>query len=239
MCATPAVVHELNDRMTDELSDHRRVTDWDLDRSFIYLDVSDFSRLPHGEQALVINSIVSVANLATNWISRYVDETHEAMLCIGDGYIFVFDDAVVATFYAAVLADMIEGYIAHGAIVEFHFRMGVHVGRVNCFWDPGRNDWNYVGDGINDGSRILSAIGKQQDDVVFVSSDVRREIRAGDIKERPAVQILKNIANRGRREDKHGTMRRVYELDHTAIHHAIHQGSPPYKVESGPYAIEH
>jgi len=33
--------------------------------------------------------------------------------------------------------------------VDFHFRIGVHVGDVYSFYDPGRKDWNYIGDGIN------------------------------------------------------------------------------------------
>ena len=77
------------------------------------------------------------------------------MLCIGDGYIFVFDDSVSATYFAAFLAQLVESMISNKRIVEFHFRMGVHVGKVFGFYDIGRDGWNYVGDGINGGNRVL------------------------------------------------------------------------------------
>ena len=143
---------------------------------------------------------------------------HEAMLCIGDGYIFVFRNAIDATYYASHIANVIERLVAIGGMpVDFHFRMGVHVGRVYCFWDIGRNNWNYIGDGINGGNRVLSAIGKETDDVIFISADVRQEIMAQDVETEPYKRTLANLQNRGRRNDKHGRPWRVYEVNHTSV----------------------
>ena len=49
-------------------------------------------------------------------------------------------------------------------------------GPVYTFWDTGRGAWNYIGEGINGGNRVLGVIGKDQDDVVFVSAEVRQEL---------------------------------------------------------------
>jgi class 3 adenylate cyclase len=139
----------------------------------------------------------------------------EAALCIGDGYIYVWNEAIGATRFAANLASEIERSVAAGKAPDFHFRMGVHVGPVRWFRDPGRDGWNYTGGGINGGNRVLSAIGKETDDVVFVSGEVRRAI-AKDNEKSPLLQALHN---RGRRADKHGKPWRVYELNHSARSH--------------------
>jgi class 3 adenylate cyclase len=101
--------------------------------------------------------------------------------------------------------------------VEFHFRMGVHVGLVYCFWDAGRNGWNYAGSGINGGSRVLSAIGKDTDDVLFISAEVRQQIIAANDQTSVFRDLIANLHNRGRRNDKHGNSWRVYEVNHTAV----------------------
>jgi hypothetical protein len=89
-----------------------------------------------------------------NSINRIVDQDawetatprdYEAKLCIGDGYIFVFQDALNAVQFAGQLARLIEVMGAKRLLpVEFHFRMGIHTGEVYCFWDSGRNGWNYI-----------------------------------------------------------------------------------------------
>lgn len=57
-------------------------------------------------------------------------------MCIGDGYIFVFREAMEATYFAAYLAHLIEVMVANRQLpVNFHFRMGVHVGPVYTFWE--------------------------------------------------------------------------------------------------------
>src|SRR5262249_23940664 len=101
--------------------------------------------------------------------------------------------------------------------VDFHFRAGVHVGEVYRFWDPGRRHWNYIGSGINGGNRVLAAVGKEQDDVVFISSQVRQAIPAMRPRDTNAPPILECLINRGRKADKHGNPWRVYELNHTAL----------------------
>ena len=142
------------------------------------------------------------------------------MLCIGDGYIFVFTTAFDATVFTAFLAHLVEERRARRSLpVDFHFRMGIHFGEVYRFWDFGRSDWNYVGEGINGGSPVLEVVGKQTDDVVFVSSDVRDEIYAERDRRHRLIpdSLLDAMDNRGRREDKHHKPWRVYELNHTAF----------------------
>ena len=194
--------------------------------SFVYLDVSDFSQYSPIEQALIINSINSLSRRAPNAALANLDESFEgikARLCIGDGYIFCFEDPMFATFFAGVLASQIELGVARKTIsVEFHFRMGVHTGPVFHFWDPGRDSWNYIGEGINGGSRVLESIGKDVDDVLFLSAEVRQQLVAGRAHCVPYPQILKTLINRGRRKDKHGNVWRVYELNHPQFAELLH-----------------
>jgi hypothetical protein len=117
--------------------------------------------------------------------------------------------------------------------------MSVHLGKVYRFWDRfgglGSDDgrWNYIGEGITDGERVLSAIGKDRDDVVFISAEARKVIRAnGDPR-----GIMDWFENRGTHKDKHGQGRRVYEVNHAnasdRVDHAIetylhgHAGNRP------------
>jgi class 3 adenylate cyclase len=224
----------LLERLFEELqkpdSDTRRVSAWAVEKTFLFVDVSDFSRHLAVHQALIINSLISTAagdfSQPLHWIGAADDL--EASLCIGDGYIFVFRHPGYATVFAARLAARIETMMAKRSLpVEFHFRMGIHTGPVFRFWDPGRQGWNYIGDGINGGQRVLSAIGKDTDDVVFVSDRVRQCIVAGPPEsipykvkwksDFPHEGILAQLQNRGRRADKHGNLWRVYEVNHTAV----------------------
>ncbi len=197
----------------------RRLSSWPIVRTFVYIDVSDFSKAKTGQQALIIRAIISLVEQDNLWkraIGLVSDVTQtEAMLCIGDGYIFVFDDPVKATYFAAYLAQLIESSIALKKVVEFHFRMGVHTGLVFNFWDPGRNFWNYTGDGINGGNRVISAIGKDADDIVFISAQVRKRLIG--VRDGISPDILAHTQNRGRRADKHGNFWRVYELNHAGL----------------------
>jgi hypothetical protein len=95
--------------------------------------------------------------------------------------------------------------------------MGVHVGAVYSFWDPGRRDWNYIGDGINGGNRVLTAIDNGYDDQVFISGEVRQALMASPSRYLYTSALLANLHDRGRRLDKHGRRRRVYEVGHTAL----------------------
>ncbi len=163
----------------------------------------------------------------------------EAMLCIGDGYIFVLKDPKHAVYFAAWLASLMEARVArHSEPVDFHFRMGVHFGPVYCFWDWGRGgpedpskplirpdtmernergDWNFIGEGINGGQRVLAAAGKNTDDVLFISGEVRRALTAEDDGSEPCRSILDSLVNRGRHNDKHGRAWRLYEVSHTKL----------------------
>lgn len=199
---------ELCVEIQTDVSAVRRHSTRPIDRAFVFLDVSDFSKMPSGQQLLVVLALTRLAKQAPPEVT-----SPEAQLCIGDGYIYVFPRPVAATYFAADLAQRIEKAVADASVPEFHFRVGVHVGPVRCFWDPGRVSWNYVGDGINGAQRVLGAIGKDADDVVYLSSDVRQAIlKAGD-----EFHLLGHLSNRGRKKDKHDNPWRVYELNHSVI----------------------
>lgn len=216
---TDALLTILKNQLADEASEIRKLSAIPVTKSFVYLDVSDFSTYDPIEQTLIVNSINQLSSEAPRVAMVNVAEAFqdiEARLCIGDGYIYCFTNPMFATFFAGMLASKIEVAVARGEVpVEFHFRMGIHTGPVYHFWDPGRNDWNYVGDGINGGSRVLEAIGKGADDLVFMSSAVRGHILASRESEIPYREIRKSLINRGRRDDKHGNKWRVYEFNHS------------------------
>lgn len=232
----------LNRELLNGSSEVRRLSTWPIRRCFVFVDVSDFSRQRAGQQALIIGSIIAMVRGSAYWnhpdaLKAWKDL--EAMLCIGDGYIFVLRDVVCATYFAAYLAQLVEVRVARRLVpVEFHFRMGVHVGPVYCFWDWGRGghesaeawveknghlqrtevgSWNYIGEGINGGQRVLSVIGKETDDVLFISGQVRQALTSQDDGSSPCREILNCLSNRGRREDKHHNTWRVYEVNHTSL----------------------
>jgi hypothetical protein len=232
----------LSAKLSDDCSEIRRLSTWPVTRCFVFVDVSDFSKHRPGQQALIIGSLISMVRNWRYWNyapALFAWKDLEEMLCIGDGYIFVLKDVVSATYFAAHLAQLIEVRVARKLVpVEFHFRMGVHVGPVYCFWDWGRGgreepgavveqqdglrrtergDWNYIGDGINGGQRVLAAVGKETDDVLFISGSVRQELISRDDGSSPCRQILNSLLNRGRRADKHNKFWRVYEVNHSGL----------------------
>ena len=207
----------LNTDLRDRDSDVRHVASLPVVRTFLYVDISDFSTYSALEQALIINSLSGLLNDEGVWDPELY-RRFKILLSIGDGYIFVFDDATEAVLYGSYLARLIEVSAARDALpVEFHFRMGAHTGATYSFWDTGRDAWNYVGDGINGGSRVLAAVGKDQDDVVFISSELRKAIQATAPTAGGADSVLSCLTNRGRRSDKHGLLWRVYEVNHTEL----------------------
>ena len=220
VAVTNETLEALNEQLKDENSDVRRVSSWTVERCFVYLDVSDFSKMPAGHQVLVINSIVHAVRTDKYWEMPVARETRSdisAQMCIGDGYIYVLKDPLKAAFFAAYLANLIEILIANKRLpIDFHFRIGAHVGSVYSFYDPGRKNWNYIGDGINGGNRVLAAVGKDTDDVVFISAQLRKKILASP---KPAhyPDVLGNALNRGRKADKHGNPWRVYEINHSNL----------------------
>jgi class 3 adenylate cyclase len=214
------VLRELNEALPEETSPVRRISSWPIGRTFVYLDVSDFSRFSPKEESLVINSLVRIVNHPKLWQGQADDlpSRIEARMCIGDGYIFVFREPMEGVYFAAYLAHLIEVLVANRLLpVSFHFRMGAHLGEVYTFWDPGRNDWNYIGDGINGGNRVLSAIDKGYDDMLYISGEVRQELMATAERFPGKREILDHLHNRGRRPDKHGRPWRVYEVGHAAL----------------------
>ena len=137
---------------------------------------------PPGQQCLIINSIVRTVQALREWTDPAIAEavgSMEAMICIGDGYIYVFENPSFACVFASCLAYLIEVLVARKSVpVGYHFRMSVHADPVYSFWDPGRGGWNYIGDGINGGQRVLGAIGKDVDDVLFISSQIKQSLTA-------------------------------------------------------------
>lgn len=210
---------DICNKLQDESSDIHRLSSLPVTRTFVYVDVSDFSTYKPGKQALIIDSLVGLVHFCPDlWnagFGREVFEAKKEAFCIGDGYIYVFEHAGFAAYFAAYLAQLIEVLVAHRELPEFHFRMGVHVGPVYSFWDAGPQRWNYIGDGINGGNRVLAAVGNEQDDVVFSSGQVRQELEKDRGME--PEPILDCLANRGRKKDKHGNAWRVYELNHTKL----------------------
>lgn len=217
---TADVFAALNEQLKDEASEIRRVSSLPITRAFAYIDVSDFSKYDPGRQVLIINSIIQTVTSNLYWGSRLAGLVKDGLewICIGDGYIFVLKNGTDAARFSAYLAYLVEALAASKQLpVPFHFRMGVHVGPVFCFWDPGRNSWNYIGEGINGGKRVLDSIGKDTDDVVFISNEVKGELLAKNDGEFPVSDLIACLHNRGRRADKHGRPWRVHELNHTDL----------------------
>lgn len=208
----------LNVELAQEDSEFRRLSSRPSTRAFVFLDISDFSKMPSGGQLLVVSALIRLVADPQQWASysskgKFCNWV-SAQLCIGDGYVYVLPGGLEAIYFAGFLAQLIETRAMQQRIPEFHFRIGAHVGPVRCFWDPGRKDWNYVGDGINGGSRVLSAIGKETDDVVYVSSAVRQCL----LEDRTAMDLVfPHLENKGRKVDKHGQPWRVYQLNHGGL----------------------
>ncbi|HTL51931.1 MAG TPA: hypothetical protein VL860_05060, partial [Planctomycetota bacterium] len=197
-------------------------------RSFVYFDISEFSQSIPFDQLNIIHRLIYITSRPLLWQTSKDDDLNkvqqrifgihakadlEAKLCIGDGYIFVFRTPVLAAYFSCFLAMLIEK--CHE---DIHFRMGVHTGLVYRFWDPGRNGPNYIGDGINGGQRILSAVGKELDDVIFVSKQVREALLGfGEEDRKLKMQLLSCMDNKGRKKDKHGNSWRVYQLNHLSL----------------------
>lgn len=216
---TVKLFKELQNELAKE-GDLRRASTWPIVRSFVYVDVSDFSQHLAGQQALIINSLISLVHKPEYW-SPYrpaISEPPDDEICTGDGFIFVFRSPVSAAVFSAHLAQLIEALIATKRVpIEFHFRIGVHVGEVFSFWDPGRGKWNYIGDGINGGRRVLDAIGKDADDVVFISGELKQALQSDVRQSGDGRTVVRCLVNRGRRKDKHKKPWRVYEVNHAQL----------------------
>jgi len=206
----------------------RRLSDIASLRTFVYVDISDFSRHTPMQQSMLIRSL-----LETVESPRFRDEysrsiahfdDREDAICIGDGYIYVFKNALSASWFAASLAAVLRTRAARKDLpIEVHFRIGLNHGPVYHFWDPGRGasgGWNYIGDGINGGRRVLEVIDKSVDDVVWLSGSVLDEVMRAPLL-KPVDLILNNLITKGRREDKHGKPYRVFELPYLHLHNHL------------------
>ncbi|HYG77126.1 MAG TPA: adenylate/guanylate cyclase domain-containing protein [Planctomycetota bacterium] len=209
------LLSEINRLLNRPSSDVRRISSLPIERTFVYVDISDFSRNTPILQALIINSMIDLVRL-------HGGDRIEARMCIGDGYIYVFEESWRAALFGTLLARAIQGNVALGNVPEtFHFRIGIHCGEVFCFWDfdpfskTGR--WNYIGDGINGGQRVMAAMGKSLDDAIFISGQVADRLRAETAEKYVAKTILAALENKGRHEDKHKNPWRIYQIDHDKI----------------------
>lgn len=93
---TDALMQDLNKKLgEDPGSDIWALCNWPVMRSFVYVDVSDFSRQPAAHQAIIINTLTRITNPGSAPMQQIVEIAgyYESRLCIGDGYIFVFADA--------------------------------------------------------------------------------------------------------------------------------------------------
>ncbi len=219
-CISEKAKRRFDDEIANEDSELRKYTTVPIDRSFSYIDISDYSKFTSLEQVRVIKDLVDMSDYVEQLLGLFgrLPGGIEAKLCLGDGYIFVFKSVIEAVLFSAQLANLIEIAVATKKVaVPMHFRMGVHVGSVYFFFDPGRKDWNYCGDGINGGSRVLQAIEKEKDDVVFISGQARNRLieMASNNTDFHLWSIINSLVNRGRRNDKHGNPWRVYEFNHT------------------------
>ena len=217
------LLSKLNADLRDDTSMIRKLSAWPIKRTFVYLDISEFTKFKNMQQALVINAIIKLVDNKKNWLWD-VNGAIEAKLCIGDGYIFVLRDSFEACMFASGLARLIEiqnAVHAFPALDGVHFRMSVHVDYVYCFWDSGRMGFNYIGPGINGGQRVLATI-KEMDDVIYISSQVKEELDAlvaNQLTNPPRhwdvlLSILGTLQNKGRHTDKHHDRWRVYQMNH-------------------------
>lgn len=231
MISVPSVLfRQLRTELRNPKNDNAllKVCSREITRTFVYFDISDFSKYLPGQQALIISSFVALSN----YPSIRDHFRTEADLCIGDGYIFVFNGPFTAVQFAAHLAMGVEISVAERHIpVTFHFRMGVHTGKVNTFWDSGRKDWNYVGEGINGGSRVLEAIGKDRDDVIYISEDAKYGLLQDKLMRTQTRNIISSLTNMGRKLDKHGKPWRVWMLDYLNYTTAIDKENDQWKKE--------
>ncbi|MFT3882834.1 MAG: hypothetical protein QM703_24665 [Gemmatales bacterium] len=210
-----------NAAILDEESLLRKFSTLPLERTFVYIDISEYSRYSALEQSYVLKDLLDMSSFVEKLLSSYgrLNGGIEAKLCLGDGYIYVFRSVLEAFLFSVHLASLIELAVSNNnTTVPIHFRIGVHSGDVYFFHDPGRNGWNYCGDGINGGCRVLQAIEKDKDDVVFISSQSRNRLLSmiGEKSDEMVWKFVNTLVNRGRRADKHGNLWRVYEVSHTA-----------------------
>lgn len=210
----PQSVCEQIEKLLDTDHEVRWLSARPIVRCFVYFDISDYSTYPAGQQALMVAALPRLVAAARDCRQKECTGDPERIFCSGDGYIFMFPDSTSAAWFAAQLANRIDTAVVPKDVpVEIHYRMGVHVGEVFPFEEaPGK--WNFAGDGINGGKRVIDAIGRDADDLIFISEEVRKAVTDKLEHPRAHSDILANLVNRGRRKDKHKRTWRVYELNH-------------------------
>jgi class 3 adenylate cyclase len=219
-----ALYEELNGDLVDENSDIRRMSDLPIMRTFVYIDISGFSKVHATAQVKIINEMMKLyeaeyARLDGGFHSAPTSSKIEAQLCIGDGYILVFKSAWLAATFAAVFAAKLDSFGTKGRMPAIHFRIGIHTDTVYRFrdaYDDEHSRWNYSGLGIIGSQRVLSLIGPDMDDVILMSADTRSAMM-NEMSCEPEFNIIRHLVNRGSRRDKHGKVWRVYELSYSVF----------------------
>jgi len=179
-------------------------------KAVIVVDIAQFTQYSMVEQCLAVSTLLS-------WIEEiehpmgYEFETEDDLpvndrVPTGDGCALILEDSYEACLFASRLGRVFEDTSRKPRWGELHYRMGIDYGPLYVVRDA-RQAWNYVGDAINKAHRVLSTIGQDMDDVIYVSDRVYR-----------ASPIKKPFIPMGRRRDKHGEMHRVYHLNHYGFH---------------------
>ncbi len=108
------LLRQINNELSNPDSDIRRLSSWPIEQSFVYFDISDYTTMPHSHQLMAITYLNELLD-DTVRRGRYsqLRSLVETKLSIGDGFIFVVGEAMIAAEFAAHLANLIENAVAH------------------------------------------------------------------------------------------------------------------------------
>lgn len=167
-------------------------------------------------------------------IVRYQCEIRKAIaqypvartLSIGDGTIFVFEEAALPQMASCLLAidHAIGGFnldFKGDGVPKICHRIGVHVGNAYCFKDINK-DLNYIGTGINMAQRVASCIPDsgsgvafKLDSTIYVSEEARTEM----LKHVLPDGVIFNDA--GIKEAKHGVKLHVHAMFRVTVEKVV------------------
>lgn len=209
------------DMKEDDQSDVFRLSQAKLVRTFVYFDISAFSSMSAKNQYYAMTFVTKCLD---HFETTYQGYKYETRLCIGDGYILVFKRPTDACVFASILGVVMDrGEPKRRIGLEINFRIGIHMGKVRCYWDKRlgtKGGWNYVGDAINGGQRIVAMVKDDKlDNAIYISSQVYRVCYPSGTQSRETdlgQKITSCCLNRGTHEDKHHNAWRVYQLNHAA-----------------------
>lgn len=198
--------------LTNAGSDKNKHGFTSVQRCVMVFDIADFTTRDMDEQVLMLSLLHCAICLANDELGNQIEYPQgkegekpiENTLFTGDGYIFVLYKPNNACVFAALLAHVLELLNSNVQWGHIHFRLGLDYGKVHFLRDFNKN-WNYVGDAINNATRVLSTIGPDMDDVVYVSHSVYCEVPH---------EKKGCLFPMGRRKDKHASLHRVYHLNY-------------------------